>query len=199
MKPFAYPQAPHARRHGPQGFKDYENYRPWLRDEFSFLCVYCLTRERWGKGKYGFQVDHLKPQSKSSAGLLAYDNLVYACATCNQIKADIEDIPDPCNTAYGQCLQIQDDGTIIPLNNQGRLLIKILRLDNYENTEFRRLILDILKLAESEKSPLYTCLLRFPDDLPDLARKKPPRNIRPQGIAESFLARRKRNELPEIY
>jgi hypothetical protein len=27
---------------------DYESYRPWLRDEFAFRCVYCLTRETWG-------------------------------------------------------------------------------------------------------------------------------------------------------
>jgi hypothetical protein len=44
---FDYPSLPHARRHGPQGYADYKHYKPWLRDEFSFRCVYCLCRETW--------------------------------------------------------------------------------------------------------------------------------------------------------
>ncbi len=43
--PFRYPDGPHQRRHGPRGYASYESYRPWLRDEFAFRCVYCLTRE----------------------------------------------------------------------------------------------------------------------------------------------------------
>ena len=46
--PFSYPAAAHVRRHGPQGYADYPSYLPWLRDEFSFRCVYCLLREQWG-------------------------------------------------------------------------------------------------------------------------------------------------------
>lgn len=46
--PFNYPDAPHRRRHGPRGYADYASYRPWLRDEFTFRCVYCLLREQWG-------------------------------------------------------------------------------------------------------------------------------------------------------
>ncbi len=37
--PFSYPNRPHVRRHGPRGYANYESYRPWLRDEFSFRCV----------------------------------------------------------------------------------------------------------------------------------------------------------------
>ena len=44
---FAYPRELHERRHGPLGYLDYGDYRPWLRDEFQFRCVYCLCRERW--------------------------------------------------------------------------------------------------------------------------------------------------------
>jgi hypothetical protein len=43
-------------------------------------------------------------------------------------------------------------------------------------------------------------LLAFPDDLPDLATKRPPGgNARPGGIAESCFERRRRGELPEVY
>lgn len=45
--PFAYTSTPHQRRHGPSGYDSYEAYKPWLRDEFVFRCVYCLEREMW--------------------------------------------------------------------------------------------------------------------------------------------------------
>ena len=44
---FDYPSAPHVRHHGPQGYLDYKHYKPRLRDDFSFRCVYCLCRETW--------------------------------------------------------------------------------------------------------------------------------------------------------
>jgi hypothetical protein len=44
---FIYPHHPHVRRHSPRGYRDYRSYKPWLRDEFDFRCVYCLWRERW--------------------------------------------------------------------------------------------------------------------------------------------------------
>lgn len=59
--PFAYPAVPHARNHGPQGYTDYTSYRPWLRDEFSFRCVYCLFREQWGRIRGVYTLDHFLP------------------------------------------------------------------------------------------------------------------------------------------
>ncbi len=44
---FAYPPTDHVRRHGPRGYENYENYKPFLRDEFDYRCVYCLLREVW--------------------------------------------------------------------------------------------------------------------------------------------------------
>jgi hypothetical protein len=38
---FAYPRAARSRRHGPCGYAHYSLYKPWLRDEFQFRCVYC--------------------------------------------------------------------------------------------------------------------------------------------------------------
>jgi hypothetical protein len=43
---FVYPTTPYSRRHGPLGYTDYKVFKPWLRDEFSFYCVFCLVRER---------------------------------------------------------------------------------------------------------------------------------------------------------
>jgi hypothetical protein len=58
MTPFTYPAVPHIRRHGPQGYAHYSSYRPWLRDEFRFRCVYRLLREQWGRVAGIFDLDH---------------------------------------------------------------------------------------------------------------------------------------------
>ncbi len=56
--PFEYPPLPQVRRHGPRGYADYGSYRPWLRDEFSVRCVYCLLREQWGRVRGVYAIDH---------------------------------------------------------------------------------------------------------------------------------------------
>lgn len=43
--PFRFAAAPHVRKHGPGGYEMYQSYKDWLRDEFTFRCVYCLERE----------------------------------------------------------------------------------------------------------------------------------------------------------
>jgi hypothetical protein len=43
---------------------DYTSFKPWLRDEFIFRCVYCLTRERWcPAGHEDFSVEHFIAQA----------------------------------------------------------------------------------------------------------------------------------------
>lgn len=65
---FEYPSAAVSRHHGPSGYVDWASYKPWLRDEFLFRCVYCLSRERWKpEGQDAFSVDHVVPQSTKTA------------------------------------------------------------------------------------------------------------------------------------
>jgi len=62
--PFAYPTVPHQRRRGPSGYKNYQDFKPWLRDEFTFRCVYCLEREMWYPSRAAaFSVEHIEPRS----------------------------------------------------------------------------------------------------------------------------------------
>lgn len=82
-EPFAYPSSPHVRRHGPRGWKDYQRYRPWLRDEFAFRCVYCLEREIWRDMREAFHIDHLIPQQLQPDLKYDYNNLLYLCPACN--------------------------------------------------------------------------------------------------------------------
>ena len=63
MVPFDYPAEPHQRRHGPQGYGSRESYRPWLRDEFAFRCVYRLNWELWQNSVGKFAVEHFLPSS----------------------------------------------------------------------------------------------------------------------------------------
>ena len=58
---FEYPNLPHVRRHGPVGYKEYGSFRDWLRDEFTFRCVYCLHREQWCSRGATFHIDHFIP------------------------------------------------------------------------------------------------------------------------------------------
>src|ERR1700740_558501 len=94
MDPFTYPAAPHVRRHGPQDYAGTESFRPWLRDEFCFRCVYCLVREQWGLVPGVFGIDPSLPVASHADKVLSYDNLLYCCATCNGAKGKRR-LPNP--------------------------------------------------------------------------------------------------------
>lgn len=201
-EPFAYSAVPHVRKHGPCGYKTYESYRDWLRDEFSFRCVFCLRREQWSLIVGTWDIDHFAPQSSHPQNRLDYENLLYVCHTCNAIKND-RTVSDPCRIAFGHCLKVRADGTIAALNENGKVLIEQLRLDNADYTRFRSLMIDILRALLRSSDPndrqTYIRLMGYPDDLPDLNRLRPPSNRKPEGINDSCYARRIRGELPEIY
>lgn len=197
--PFAYPPTPHVRRHGPYGYMDYESYRDWLRDEFSFRCVFCLRREQWSPEPGNWDIDHLAPQHSHPQRKLDYDNLLYTCHTCNSTKRG-KLVPDPCKVAFGECVEVHEDGTIEALNENGKTLIAALRLNREKATNFRRLIIDVLRsFVTHNETQLYIQWMCYPDNLPDLSRLKPPGNSKPEGISDSCYARRMRGELPEIY
>src|SRR5215813_9745720 len=122
-QPFAYPTTPHVRRHGPFGYKDYESYRDWLRDDFSFRCVFCLKREQWDVVLGNWDIDHFIPQCIDLAGKLNYENLLYVCHCCNNIKSN-RFVPNPCQIAFGKCIVVNDDGRITALNEDGEFLIE---------------------------------------------------------------------------
>ena len=197
-EPFAYPQAPHARRHGPGGWNNYQKYRPWLRDEFTFRCVYCLERERWRDMREGLHIDHFYPQSLSPNRKCEYANLLYLCPACNHLKSATI-LPDPCAITLADCLRVHRNGNIESLNNDGELLIDVLALDTRQAKERRRILIGtLLSLAENDW-PVFVEWMRFPDDLPDLAQTPPPHNDKPDGLLQSYFEKRRRSELAEVY
>jgi hypothetical protein len=92
-QPFEYPTEAIVRRHAPLGYKSAGGFRPWLRDDFSYRCVFCLLREAWVN--HDLQVEHFDPVTLSPELELEYTNLLYACHVCNGKKGP-RTVPDPC-------------------------------------------------------------------------------------------------------
>lgn len=197
--PFKYPRRSIVRKHGPTGYKNYPAYRPWLRDEFDFRCVYCLKRETWGTVVGEFDLDHFEPQAVKPGLREDYDNLVYSCHTCNLLKSDLR-LPDPATALNSESIRVEDDGTLIALNDEAKRVIDVLQLNGENYVGWRLLWLRIVELARQEDPDLLTRILGFPANLPDLKRLQPPGgNTRPDGIAASSYERSRRGELPETY
>jgi hypothetical protein len=118
---FTYPGAVHVRRHGPRGYADYKHYKPWLRDEFSFRCVYRLCRETWlPDGEAHFGVDHVYPKSQATGPSSEYDSLVYACCVCNACKKDSTELIGLDILAPAEHLAVQPDGSALGVTRTGR-------------------------------------------------------------------------------
>jgi hypothetical protein len=184
---FDYPPSRSTRRHGPGGYSEYERYRPWLRDEFDFRCVYCLERETWTKVVRAFEVDHVAPVSRSPERALDYENLVYACARCNGIKSD-QSVPDPFLELNNSTVRVGEDGIVTGQTRAARLLIRQLDLNSPTMIEWRRLKLEFEQLAQAHPGRLRE-LTALPTNLPDLSKLRPKSNSRPKGIKESWFER----------
>jgi hypothetical protein len=200
--PFAYPVTVHVRKHGPTGYEDYRSYKPWLRDEFEFRCVYCLVRELWYPNRQdAFAVEHARPQQLAPDLVTNYDNLLYACNRCNSWKQTAE-VLNPTRAALGDHVQVDAAGTISALTDAGRRLIRVLHLDGNDATEWRRRILDLVRRALAEDPVDLEFLRRWlglPEDMPDVSKLRPPGgNTRAAGTADSHHERRRRGALPEL-
>ena len=145
-----------------------------------------------------FELDHFEPQAIKPDKELDYENLVYACRTCNAIK-NATAIPDPFPTLLNSNLHCDFDGCLVPTSMDAFRLIEILDLNSPQAIEWRQMWLRIVSMASKHDASLLAMLVGFPKDLPDLSRKKPPSNSRPGGISVSWFAKRQRNELPESY
>jgi len=203
---FDYPPNPHTSKHGPSGYTAYGTFKPWLRDDFRFRCVYCLERERWDRtGHAAFGVDHVKPKGKPEYGALicVYDNLVYACNRCNAWKRDVI-LLDPCSERLAEYIFMDADGVMIGRTHPGMTLVNILGLNQTRPRAVRQRLLRVLRLFQCnpndpEVQALYFDCFGFPDDLPDLAPLNPPENSRPDGLKATYFRQREEGLLPNEY
>jgi hypothetical protein len=196
MTPFDYPVSPHMRRHGPQGYKRPESFRPWLRDEFGFRCVYCLDRETWHVSTGHWVVEHFLPMVQYPQLALSYDNLQYVCISCNLTK-NKRIVPDPLITLLRDTVVCDDDtGRIAGRTPAAAKLIEMMQLDSEECRATRRRWFRVLRVLPERDPDLYREVTAWPLTLPDLSLLRPPEgNSRPAGVHQSHYARRERGEL----
>jgi hypothetical protein len=203
---FAFPERPHIRKHGPSGYEDYRSYKDWLRDEFTFRCVYCLERERWyPSGQDAFAVEHVLPKGLPEYHHLEcdYENLVYACNRCNAAKRQ-EVILDPCSQPFAEHLRVGEDGQIEGRTVQGKDLVEILGLNLEAARGVRVMYMRLLALQEKypddpEVKALGQQAFGFPEDLPDLIKLRPPGNQRPEGAENCYQRQRELGRLSPAY
>jgi hypothetical protein len=96
-------------------------------------------------------------------------------------------------------LVVREDGSIWAMTPDAERVIRVLGLDDPEFREFRTLWIGIVQMAQEFAPDMLVQLMKYPDDLPDLASLRPPHNTRPEGLNASCRARRTRNELPDTY
>lgn len=205
-EPFAYSKEPQRRRHGPAGYQDYRDYKPWLRDEFTFRCVYCLERETWYPDRAAsFSGDHFDPKALNADRERDYANLVYACTRCNSFKQAAIVLLDPTSVALGQHLWVTEDGSITALSTAGQQLIDLFHLDKSPAVAVREEYLLLLqaKAAQPHDPTIHKLFVRkfgYPTDLPNLRKRRPPDgNSKKSSEANCYHARRARGELAEYY
>ncbi|HEV3023896.1 MAG TPA: HNH endonuclease [Pirellulales bacterium] len=194
---FRYPTQRLERRHGPCGYADYVAFRPWLRDEFSFRCVYCLIREQWGSVTAEFDLDHFVPQQLDPEKVDEYENLLYACRACNLRKGS-RVVPDPTAALTAANVRVYPDGTLVGVAADADKIIRLLCLNSRGWRRWRRTWIRIVELASEHDHALHRELMGYPQDLPDLSACRAPENTRPEGSDESHFAHRQRGHLPEI-
>ena len=159
--------------------------------------MYCLTRERWRPdGQEDFAVDHITPRNTDPSLEHNYDNLCYACCSCNRNRHDAALPFDLGHEPIAEHVEVAPDGTAEALSAEGRHLIRVCHLNRPLLIEFRRRLRSLLELlatfATTDHERLLRDLLGFPSDMPDLSAMRPPNgNTRPAGIAQSFFEQRR--------
>ena len=195
---FVYPSNSRERKHEPSGYKDVQSFRPWLRDEFVFRCVYCLKRESWGTAKEGFDIEHFVSSIIAPEKRLVYSNLVYSCHECNLRKGSTS-VNDPFECCTANDIALLENGMLVGLSRNARLIIAVVALNSPGMIRWRLLWMRIIELAQTHDFELLDQLLAYPESLPDLKALTPPRNEKPEGVNDSHYAQKRNGDLPASY
>ena len=136
------------REHTPQRtckkkYKNYRQYKDYLREDFQHKCGYCNDDDMWSGGKSFYHIDHFAPKSLFSSLENEYSNLVYSCPFCNRAKSNdwvgetyevsINEEKgigyiDPCSYEYNRHLKRNADGSISPTSEIGEYMWNSLSL-----------------------------------------------------------------------
>ena len=123
------------RRGAIEDVSDYEEYRPFLREDFQRICGHCGKSET--VTRKGFEIDHFVPKKIAPKRVNDYYNLVYSCFTCNRKKSskwptndknvhhnDEVGFVDPVSCDFDKHLERTEDGNIIGITNVGKYMCK---------------------------------------------------------------------------
>jgi HNH endonuclease len=176
---FTYPST-FISKYAPWGYTRYASYKDWLRDEFAFRCVYCLTREKWyPTGHRAFAVEHIVPKASNKGLKTVYENLAYSCHLCNSRKGTQLTL-NPRTNPFGTHLVVKPDGTISDLTSNGAKMILLLGLDEHELNEWRKHFIEIYDAFQDPANKghdfvmsQYEFAFSYPTAVPDLKGKKP--------------------------
>lgn len=169
MNPFLYPKTQHRRTLSPRTFSYYSSYKPVLREEFRFQCVYCRLPDGV-KGQDNFGVDHYRPRSLFPELTTTYSNLFYACNACNRRKGDYwpssdelraaRFIPNPCDCIMFQHLRYRS-ARVEAHSAAGEHTEKRLMLNDDDSVKYREFLLGLIALAEEKARSVRETLSRL--------------------------------------
>lgn len=136
------------RKQKPGRYRDYHDYKPYLREDFLQRCAYCLiTEARWGSER-NFVVEHFRPKKRFPTLVCTYTNLYYACNRCNEHKGSkwpVDEMSkrgfrflDPCQVdMYERHLEERLDGRLVPRTKAGEYTSAHLALNRELLVEWR--------------------------------------------------------------
>jgi hypothetical protein len=163
--PFVFPKACHVRRNRPGPFPTYQQYKPFLRDEFEKRCVYCRMPDTI-KGHESYGTDHYRPKSLFPQFATTYSNLFYCCNPCNSRKGHYwppkgrvrtHFIPNPCDHEVFKHLRFVEEH-VEAKTVSGEVARDLLDLNDPEVVAFRRFILDTIKTYEGTRADIMQTL-----------------------------------------
>ncbi len=125
-------------------FKYNDKYcKEFLRKDFAKKCAYCKIREGDLAGPENFEKDHFFPISKG--GEDKYDNLYYACKSCNGKSGKSDNwssmLLDPCkDDIWDVHVKVNANFVCEELSDQGDEYIKTFKLNRKSYIDRRRII-----------------------------------------------------------
>ena len=118
---------------------DYHSFRPFVREDFSRQCAFCLFSELLAGGEENFELDHFRPRHRFPDLLNDFYNLYYSCHPCNHIKRGSWPSPaleeqgisfvDLCKEDFATHFSVEKNGIWSGLTNPGKYTIDKLNLN----------------------------------------------------------------------